>query len=374
LLPRPFAELTLDHVSAIIEAVGDEKETLWFERKAAISSNSLAKACAAFANTYGGLLVVGVPDDRNELVGISTFAGEAQLWVKDNLRAHILPMPPFRARWLPIDKEKGILLVLVEESTTTPHLLTRSGAIYVRSPGSSDPVPISDQRRLLDLTERGSAASTHAEERAREAGKMYVHDELTITTFAVALSATGIASDFEQRLFAPETPEYLSVTTWGPIANPSAQREWRRPVWRQTDVGVARNIEGMFASQDGVDLEGVVVERSGTALIYRGTNRPVDAEPRYSSMSELTLRRWFEQSLRAGRDLLLEYGAHGDLRLAYLLWGGKGRGINFDAQGGDYGRIDKPCRIELWTDFEEDVSDRVFAEVARALGIGPRVA
>ncbi len=178
LLPRPFAELTLGDITAIIDAIGDETETLWFERKTQVSPNSLAKACAAFANTYGGLLVVGVANEGNELVGIEPQAAEAQLWVKDTLRSRILPMPPFRARWLSLDSAKGILLVLIEESATTPHLLTRSGAIYVRNPGSSDPVPISDQRRLLDLNERGAAAAKRAEERARDTAMHWVHDEL----------------------------------------------------------------------------------------------------------------------------------------------------------------------------------------------------
>jgi hypothetical protein len=162
LLPRPFADLTLDDVAQIIATTGEERETLWFERKASVTTNAFAKACSAFANTYGGLLVVGVGDTSDALVGIEPLAAEAQLWVKDTLRGLVLPMPPFRARWLPTEGDRGLLLVLVEESSSTPHLLTRSGAIYVRNTGSSDPVPINDQRRLLDLTQRGMTASAEA--------------------------------------------------------------------------------------------------------------------------------------------------------------------------------------------------------------------
>jgi len=158
LLPRPFAELALGDVSQILANVGEERETLFFERKASVTGKTLAKACAPFANTYGGLLVIGVGDEDDTLVGVPSIAAEAQLWVKDTLRGQVLPLPPFRARWLPMEGDRGILLVLVEESSTTPHLLTRSGAIYVRNPGASDPVPIGDQGRLLDLTARGERA------------------------------------------------------------------------------------------------------------------------------------------------------------------------------------------------------------------------
>jgi predicted HTH transcriptional regulator len=69
LLPGPFDELTLDRVSTILRNVGEERESLFFERKASVNGNALAKACAAFANTMGGLLVVGVADDTDDLVG-----------------------------------------------------------------------------------------------------------------------------------------------------------------------------------------------------------------------------------------------------------------------------------------------------------------
>jgi hypothetical protein len=91
------------------------------------------------------------------------------VWVKDVLRGHLLPLPLFRARTLRLrGKERVLLLVLVEESSATPHLLTRQGAIYVRNPGSSDPVPIDDQRRLFDLFARGDRARDNAWRRASE--------------------------------------------------------------------------------------------------------------------------------------------------------------------------------------------------------------
>jgi len=105
LLPRPFAELALGDVSQILANVGEERETLFFERKASVTGKTLAKACAAFANTYGGLLVIGVGDEDDTLVGVPSIAAEAQLWVKDTLRGQVLPLPPFRARWLPMEGE-----------------------------------------------------------------------------------------------------------------------------------------------------------------------------------------------------------------------------------------------------------------------------
>lgn len=263
LLPCPFGEIGLDGVRTIIATLGEERENLFFERKAVISPNSLAKACSAFANTYGGLLLVGVADDDDALVGIEPFAGEAQLWVKDTLRSRVLPLPSFRARWLPVDEHRGLLLVLVEESSATPHLLTRSGAIYVRNPGSSDPVPISDQRRLLDLTARGERADAAAFARAGNGLGVRLDDD--IVTVSIALAATGVASGFDLRLFSAETPEYLSRRTWGDL-NEQAQ-ERRFPVWDQHQVGV-RRLRTMIWGK--TQTEGVALRSDGVVAIYRG--------------------------------------------------------------------------------------------------------
>jgi hypothetical protein len=47
LLPTSFADLSLNDVAEIVRRVGEERETLFFERKAEASNASLAKSCAA---------------------------------------------------------------------------------------------------------------------------------------------------------------------------------------------------------------------------------------------------------------------------------------------------------------------------------------
>jgi hypothetical protein len=372
LLPRPFAELTLDDVARIIEAIGDERETLFFERKAAINTNALAKACCAFANTYGGLLVVGVGDDDDTLVGIEPVAGEAQLWVKDALCHLALPMPPFRARWLPTDDGRGLLLVLVEESSTTPHLLTRNGAIYVRNPGSSDPVPITDHRRLLDLTARGERAAARAVSATAQALN-YDLGTIALNAETLVLAATGIPADFEASIFSPSTPEALSILTWG---EPAPRNDARRDEWRQDYVGVERYQQTEVYPLRGDVLTGVLATRDGAVSLSRSTvYRSVADEPAHpETRMESDLRSWFEHALAASRDILLEHGAHGDASLLYQLRLLDDQRLYFDSRSG-VGARELPTdvvRIELETTLDADGStERVFAEIARSAGLGP---
>src|SRR5438105_4465594 len=102
LLPRAFNELELDDVRTIVARIGEERESLFFERKRSVMPKALAKSCAAFANTYGGLLLVGIEDATDEFIGVPAI-GEPQVWVKDVLRPHVLPVPAFRARCLQLE-------------------------------------------------------------------------------------------------------------------------------------------------------------------------------------------------------------------------------------------------------------------------------
>jgi hypothetical protein len=178
---REWAEEPEFHARSIVapSVFGGDRDSLIFERKSALSNTGLAKSCAAFANTFGGMLVIGIADATDELTGIVQPAGEIQVWAKDVLRFLVLPLPAFRARWLSLQDRgtDGLLLVLVEESSTTPHLLTRQGAIYVRNPGSSDPVPISDQRDCLS-----SQPAVTLRARARQAASQSTPDRLLSPT------------------------------------------------------------------------------------------------------------------------------------------------------------------------------------------------
>ncbi len=226
LLPRPFDELQLADVETIAAARGEERETLFLALKETLAPDGIAKACAAFANTIGGLLVIGVADDGT-FPGIERPAGEPQLWVKDILRSRVLPLPPYTARWLPLAEgaEQGLLLVLVEESSTTPHLLLQRGAIYVRNPGSSDPVPIQDQQRLLDLLGRGREAQAGAVERAQIEAAAPRADQLSDLE-RLTLIPTGIQATYPTRLFTSDAERvrtalaraYGEIVDQGPFA------------------------------------------------------------------------------------------------------------------------------------------------------------
>src|SRR6266550_3532964 len=340
LLPRPFSELTVADVQSIVDAVGEERESLFFERKQQVTPASLAKSCSAFANTYGGLLLVGIGDDNDELVGVEAIA-EPQVWCKDVLRGRLLPLPPFRARSLPLDDDRALLLVLVEESSSTPHLITRHGAIYVRNPGSSDPVPIEDQRRLLELAARGERARDQAGKRAVEALTKH-HSTETVRPEILTLAPTGTGSTFRTQLFGPDADLQPLRRALGD--HDDKPRDARQSFWTQYSARVERYVQPDF----------------------------YPAFPDWLMFEQL--RAQIAHYLVVALDVLLELGAHGDAALGFTL--PAGRTLLWPA-----GRVEELAAdviVVRWTSLELDeeqreaVVERMIAEVSRARsGSGP---
>jgi hypothetical protein len=362
LLPRPFSELMLGDVEQIVAAVGEERESLFFERKASISHEALAKACAAFANSFGGLLLVGVSDTDDDLVGVERPAAEPQVWVKDVVRPRVIPLPPFRARLIPVGSKDGraLILVLVEESAATPHLLTRQGAIYVRNPGSSDPVPIADQQRLLLLFERGQQARESAVERAHRAYRHIPPRSREVLT----LAATGVPASFEDRLF--ESDYVLDLLRKALSSGSTERRDDRGVEWSRDSVQLNQRV--VHPPPYDPTPETITVWRDGTVSIAReaarGDELAVDSEAFLGRV-----RRY----LVAGLEALLELGAHGDANLFYVVsdtlieWRARSRVI----------QLEGPGAVRRWIPVSPDDRDverlltTIFAELARSGGIGP---
>jgi len=372
LLPAPFSELTLDDVAAIIEAVGEERESLFFERKAAVSPASLAKSCAAFANTFGGLLVVGIEDATDDLVGIEPVA-EPQVWVKDVLRGHLLPLPPFRARALSVGPDRALLLVLVEESSATPHLLTRHGAIYVRNPGSSDPVPISDQSRLLELTRRGEEARARAWNNAlNAAARSSISGRLE--DVLVGLCATGIGDDFPAPLFGPGADLVELRAILGDHEDNPADR--RAPFWTQHSASVERRRRPLHYPVYPDSIDAIEVWRDGSVLSLSGVIPGPETSDyfRDNAMPYEVLRDRISGNLDAAVRALLEFGAHGDAALAVTVRGPQ----RLHWSGGQrYGIVDGEIVVRAWISLEDnegrrsEIVDVVLSEIGRALGFPP---
>lgn len=178
-----LAELSVDDLARMLQL----DETLFVEHKGDIGDDTdtiygLTSTVAGFANTYGGRLLIGVTNRRPD--------GNAARWsdpgenaptlvdaIRARLRGEVDPLPAFEAKVMQ-HAEGPIAVVRVYESSDTPHVVLRSGAVFVREPAetrnAADPkrsgggsraerayqaTRIRSRQQILELAERGRHAN-----------------------------------------------------------------------------------------------------------------------------------------------------------------------------------------------------------------------
>jgi Schlafen, AlbA_2 len=142
LLYAAESDVTIERVRALVRQVGPEVPTVEYKETAA---DTIAKGVAALANTYGGLLLVGVADDR-QVKGVKEKAIES---VAEHCAAKIEPpwVPPIIA--VPLGQGSDLyVLVLRVVPGQHPRPLLFEGFAPVRHQNTTHPA---DWQRLKDM-------------------------------------------------------------------------------------------------------------------------------------------------------------------------------------------------------------------------------
>lgn len=148
-----------------LRALIAQGEPLFVERKVATPRDGLGPTVASFANTLGGWLLLGIADQGGVRGFTEHGRSDLQDHLRHKLRNEVDPLPPFLARSFELDG-KTIGVVRVIESSDTPHIVRRTGALYIREPGGKQ--PIRDHQTLMSLARRGAEARDEAAKRLRE--------------------------------------------------------------------------------------------------------------------------------------------------------------------------------------------------------------
>ena len=123
---------------------GTDDESFFFEFKADdVTPQKLMKEISAFANTYGGYILLGIDDDKN--------VSGCQKWTEQRIHTtihdSITPTPIFDIkRFRP--EGKNVFVIKIEEGSMPPYI-TNSGQIYERI--SSGSFSIKDSSKLSQL-------------------------------------------------------------------------------------------------------------------------------------------------------------------------------------------------------------------------------
>ena len=133
---------------------GAAQEGYLLDFKAAWSDSAL-KTVAAFANTFGGLLIVGVSESggrADQLVGIPSQRQEIKTTIASSIASNISPAPPYEIRDVvfPDGAGKHLCLVGVRKGNSL-YLLTKKNEqpVYIRNEDQSLPADAARLQALL---------------------------------------------------------------------------------------------------------------------------------------------------------------------------------------------------------------------------------
>jgi hypothetical protein len=160
--------VTTEALAALLKREPSERpgaEDLVWEVKGELSKKNIPKAVCAFANTIGGILLIGAKEAAGQL---DSFPGlepghDHRLDVGNMIRDGVSPLPAWFSTQVasPDEPTREVLVVKVPRSARTPHIHRATGNVYLRSAsGAND--PITDQATLTRLVDQGREGHAQA--------------------------------------------------------------------------------------------------------------------------------------------------------------------------------------------------------------------
>lgn len=124
------------------------------------STKDVAKAVAAFSNTMGGVLLLGVTEDKHgkaifPIAGMPLEPGLEDA-IMQSCVTGVYPsvVPEIKIVPLEADASKCVAIVRIEESTFAPHAIQSKTRVYIRTGSQSNPVDYADMDRIEFMLHR----------------------------------------------------------------------------------------------------------------------------------------------------------------------------------------------------------------------------
>ena len=240
---KPFHEVTFEDVVQFCKRRVPEGKQLDYKYVLPKNYEKFAKVIASFANALGGLIIVGVQDDKNDqphppFIGIP-FHEKLRNTIEDIIKVYIDPVV-FVDINICVNKtgDRMFVLIQIPQSNLTPHLVGKLKRAYIRTGQSSRPEAIVHPEKLPWLLDHRKKS-----ERLRHIlyDKAERHFENYLKTMTV--SADGeVVCTLSLQPFYPEDP----LTSYKKLPQLIAQASTHAP------YGVMANPElPLQAVQDG---------------------------------------------------------------------------------------------------------------------------
>lgn len=163
---KPVEEISLDDVEQLVSEGIQEgkqveyKEYLNLDDGSADHKTTLLAEATSFANSDGGHLIVGIPDDDGRPKHAAGFPVNEidqtiERWANILRRSTDPPLPTssFDISAIPTEENRHLIVVGVDRSWRSPHRVTTNDRFYARSPSGRFPLDVGEIRQRILQTE-----------------------------------------------------------------------------------------------------------------------------------------------------------------------------------------------------------------------------
>ena len=153
---KPINEITFEDVKTFCE---EWPEGFRIEYK--IEIKNIPKIVSSFANTLGGIFLIGVKADKTKnkvifpIEGIPETPGIEEQ-VHQSALEGIYPavIPEVRLLDVPTNSGNVIVIIRIDESVQAPHAIQNSTRVYIRTSSVTEPYKLADMDRIIYMLKR----------------------------------------------------------------------------------------------------------------------------------------------------------------------------------------------------------------------------
>jgi hypothetical protein len=208
-IPAPFGvawdRLTLKDVQTFLALAEDESLT-WEAKGNDIRPAHVREAASAFGNSLlGGLLLLGVSQDRNtrewSLDGWVPPQSEVELWLNDCLdNGGVTPKPSVAVKPWKLDSGGAVACVAIWP-VAVPPVITSAGQVWERTSGKSQ--KLTEPSALRRLFERGDAARLRVRQLSNEAAEelLTIETNRGLPSIVLGFGAASLPSEMAADVF-----------------------------------------------------------------------------------------------------------------------------------------------------------------------------
>ncbi len=169
LFSKRISQLTFEDVEAFCERFHENTRVEYKSTFDDNVKNKLPRVMSSFANSYGGILIIGVCASagvaQQPVEGTAFLEREPGLTVQNICRDGIFPDVPLDTSFVPSRVQgKAFLVVQVSESPKAPHAIENSTQVYVRTEGGTKKTSLADIARIERMLLRRADVSRRWEE------------------------------------------------------------------------------------------------------------------------------------------------------------------------------------------------------------------